>query len=391
MLRLADVARRHGSAYMERYGASMLPSHVGALQSILRCRTPAMGGHVAVCSQCGVEHLLFHSCRNRACPQCGFEATCKWVQGQKELLLPVTYFHVVFTLPAELRRVVRSNQTLLIPALFRAAADSLAKLCRDARYVGAEVGALAVLHTWTRTLEFHPHIHMLVPGVGLDADGTTIRFPPRRKKRFLVPVRALAKLFRQRFLALARQALPMGAVAEIPWGKSWVVFAKAAVQGADRVLEYLGRYVHKTAIGDGAIVACDDATVTFRYRDNRTHQPKLMTLPAHEFLRRFLQHVLPKGMHRVRAFGLLHPAHRDTLRRIQLALAPRTRAGKPEATNSSQPKRRCPTCGEGDLHIVRRVSPAECLALVAAGTATVPSARAPPCPVETLHAPGATA
>lgn len=364
MLRLVDVVRMHGPAYVDRFRGSLLPSHARAMDAILRCRTPQMGGHVAVCAQCGTEHLLFHSCRNRACPQCGFEATCKWVERQKRLLIPVTYFHLVFTLPAELRRLVRTHQTVLFSALFQAASASLTALCHDPKYLGAEIGGLSVLHTWTRTLEFHPHIHMLVPGVGLDPDGITLRLPPRRKSRFLVPIRPLAKIFRAKFLSLARHALPPDVqVPTIPWGKHWVVFAKHAVQGAEKVIEYLGRYVHKTALSDQAILQCTDQAVTFQYRDSRDGARKQMTLPAHEFLRRFLQHVLPQGLHRVRAFGLLHPVHRESLRRIQLKLASTQAAPKNVLANTSTaPRRRCPACGKAALVLMARLSPAQCLA-----------------------------
>src|SRR5512141_746817 len=192
MLRLADVVRRHGPAYMDRHGASMLPSHVHAVKAILRCRTPEMGGHLAACPRCGSEHLLYHSCRHRACPRGGYDATTRWLCRQHELLLPV---------------------------LFQAAFASLAALCADLRYLGARIGALAVLHTWTRTLEYHPHVHMLVPGGGLAPDGRTWLATPRRRTRYLVPERALAKLFRGRFLGLARRALPGVVFPHIPWGK----------------------------------------------------------------------------------------------------------------------------------------------------------------------------
>lgn len=380
MLGLADVVRRHGPAYVERHRASILPSHVRAVQAILHCRTPVLGGHVAECARCGCQHLLYHSCRHRACPRCGHDATEKWIAQQRERLLPVPYFHVVFTLPAELRRLVRSHQKSLLSVLFQAAFESLARLSADPRFLGGKIGALAVLHTWTRTLEWHPHVHMLVPGGGLAADGRTwLRTPPGRK-RYLVPVRALSKLFRGRFLHLARRALPHVSLPEIPWGKSWVVFAKPAVQGPEKVLEYLGRYVHRTALSDKAIVACDDRTVTFGYRRSGERRRASMTLPAHEFLRRFLQHVLPEGLHRVRAFGLLHAAHRDLLRRLQLLLAPRQ---APDAAVSERPARtvavlRCPSCGAPSLQIVGRLSPAECIARVAAETSASERARAPP-------------
>ena len=381
MLRLADVLRRHGPAYMERHCASMLPSHVHAVKAILRCRTPEMGGHLAKCPRCETEHLLYHSCRHRACPRCGHDSTTRWLAGQRELLLPVPYFHFVFTLPAELRRIVRSHQRALLPVLFQAAFTSLARLCADPHFLGGRIGALAVLHTWTRTLEWHPHVHMLVPGGALAADGRTWIPAPRRRTRYLVPVKALAKLFRGRFLHLARRALPGVAFPHIPWGKSWIVFAKPVVHGAEKVLEYLGRYVHKTAISDQAVVATDDRTVTFGYRDSRDQRRKTMNLPADEFLRRFLQHVPLKGLHRIRALGLLHPAHRDTLRRLQLLLAPRQRPEPHTAEQPPRPRLPCPACRQASLVLVRRLSPEECVAranAAAAGPAGLPPARAPP-------------
>lgn len=377
---LADVLRRHGPAYLERHQEAILPSHAQAIRDIVRCRTPLLGGHQAECDQCGREHLLYHSCGNRACPRCGHDATTKWIDRQRELLLPVRYFHVVFTLPSELRRIVRSHQQPLLSVLFQAAFETLAELCADPHFLGAEqIGALALLHTWTRTLEWHPHIHMLVPGGGLAGDGRTWLPIPGRRKRFLVPVRALAKRFRGRFLHLARRALPDVPLPEIPWGKRWVVFAKPAVQGPDKVLDYLGRYVFRTALSDKAIVGCDEHSVTFTYRPSDGSPPRTMTLPANEFLRRFLQHVLPKGFHRVRAYGLLHPAHRATLRRLQLQLAtpatPEPLVPQPPA----RPRLRCPHCGQPALRLVRRLSPEQCADHERrAELATSHAARAPP-------------
>lgn len=359
MLRLADVVRRHGRDYIAWHARAMLPSHVRALRAIEHCRTPALGGHLAECGQCKRQHLLFHSCRNRACPRCGHDTAQRWLVRQRELLLPVPYYHVVFTLPAELRRLVRSHQRALVSVLFRAAFESLQALCADPRFVGGKIGALAVLHTWTRTLEWHPHVHMLVPGGALAPDGRTWLPVPGRSKRYLVPVKALSKHFRGRFLHLARRALPGVALPHMPWSKKWVVFAKPVVQGADRVLEYLGRYIHRTAISDKALVACDEHSVTFRYRNSRSHQRRRMTLPAHEFLRRFLQHVPPKGMHRVRAFGLLQRDSRATLRRLQLLLAPQATPA-PTAVAHERPRLRCTHCSSAALRLVRRLTADQC-------------------------------
>jgi len=183
MPELADIVRPHGAAYLAKHGAAVLPSHVRALDAIARCRTPEMGGHLARCEACGREHVLYHSCRHRACPKCGFDSTTRWLAKQRELILPARYFHVVFTVPSEFRRLIRAHQKVLLTTLFRAAFESLSRLCADQRFLGAkEIGALAVLHTWSRTLEWHPHIHMLVPGGGLAADGLSWLRVPRRRK-----------------------------------------------------------------------------------------------------------------------------------------------------------------------------------------------------------------
>jgi DNA-directed RNA polymerase subunit RPC12/RpoP len=383
-LKLADVVRRHGPAYVDAHGPSLLPSHVRALRSIAACRTAALGGHLALCAACGREHVLYHSCRHRACPQCGFDAASRWLDKQRDLLLAVPYYHVVFTLPAELRRLVRTHQKVLLSVLFRAAFDALSRLCADPRYLGGKIGALAVLHTWTRTLEWHPHIHMLVPGGGLMSDETWRRVP-RRPKPFLVPVKALAKLFRGRFLAMARKALPELRFPYLPRKKRWVVFAKPTVSGTDQVLVYLGRYVHRTALSDTAIISTDEETVSFRYRDSRTHEQKTMNLPATEFLRRFLQHVPPKGFHRVRAFGLLHPEHRLILNRLQLLLGTgdpngRATSSRPAAsTPESRPGLTCPHCRRPALQLIRRLSARDCLErALRASVSTQSTARAPP-------------
>lgn len=375
MLRLADVVRRHESAYMSRHRGAMLPSHVRAITAIMHCRTASLGAHVGVCAQCERWHLLYHSCRHRACARCGYDATERWLAHQRQLLLPVRYFHVVFTLPAELRRLVRRHQRVLIGVLFRSAYQALAELCAQPRYLGGRIGALAVLHTWSRTLTYHPHVHMLVPGGALTPDGTW-RPAPRRRKRYLVPNRALGKLFAGIFLHAARKALgPSVTIPTIKVGAKWVVFVKPAVQGRIDVLRYLGRYVHRTAISDGNLLACTDERVTFRYRDSRTHQRKTMSLPPHEFLRRFLQHVLPKSLHRVRAYGLLSAAHRTTLRRLQLLLGGSAEPGDGVHNDDEPPPRlRCPHCKQGTLILTRRLTADECVAWLA----TAAAARGPP-------------
>jgi hypothetical protein len=383
MLRLADVLRRHGPDYLQRHGDRVLPSHARAVRAITQCRTAALGGHLAECTQCAGSHVLFHSCRHRACPRCGHDAASRWLRHQQSLLLPVRYFHVVFTLPAELRRAVRTHQRVLLSVLFKAAFESLSALCADPRFVGGRIGALAVLHTWTRTLEWHPHVHMLVPAGALGSDGRTWRSPKDRRKPFLVPVRALSAHFRGRFLSLGRAALPPQTLPSVPWNKRWVVFAKPAVRGAERVLQYLGRYVHRTALTDKAIVGCDERSVSITYRHSADGQTRCMTLPAHELLRRFLQHVPAKGLHRVRAFGLLHPAHRATLRQLQLTLAQDARAPAADRTadDDSPPAHplRCPRCHTPTLRLLLRLSVEQCFAWAHANAIGIERcARAPP-------------
>lgn len=339
---LVDVVRRHGPDYLERFGNAVLPSHARALRDIARCRTPALGGHFAECQSCGSRHLEYHSCHNRACPQCGGARTDKWIEQQRQQLLPVPYFHVVVTLPEELRFIVRCHQRKLLPVLFRAAFDSLEALCRDPAHLGGRIGALAVLHTWTRALEWHPHVHMLVPGGALTDDGKWVTVPKRRK-RILVPSQMLARLFWGRFMWLARRAVPDVIFPNITREKRWIVDCREAVQGRDRLLEYLGRYVHRTAISNRAIVSSTETSIAFRYRSHRDDKTKVMTLAPSEFLRRFLQHVMPRGFHRVRSFGLLHPKHRTKLRRLQLMLGPE-RQPSPNPPRQRPPRRRCPVC-----------------------------------------------
>lgn len=373
MTTLAEVFRQHSPAYLAQYASAVLPSHRRAIRDVLACRTGALGAALAECPHCGAEHLFLHSCRNRACPRCGQEQTERWLEDQRRALLPVPYYHVVFTLPAELRALVRQNQRLLLAALPRAAFAALAALCRDPHYLGAaRIGALAVIHTWSRTLVWHPHVHLLVPAGGLAEDGLTWRTPPSRRRRdFLVPAKALAAGFRGRFIAELRRALPEVELPESLWHKHWVIHLKRSLRGdTERLLRYLGRYVHRTALTDKRIVACD-ACVTFRYRDTRDGKHKLMRLGPEEFIRRYLQHTLPRGFHRVRAYGLLHPRSRDLLCRLQLLLAQPpapdptdSPADDPPPTASSPKRRLCPSCRSGALRIRCHLRPGEAFAVL---------------------------
>jgi hypothetical protein len=359
---VADAVRQFGPAYRARYGAAMPASHRRALRDLTACRTPALGGQVHGCDTCGYEHYVYHSCRNRSCPQCHGAATTDWLAAREAELLPVPYFHVVFTLPAALRELVRAHQRVCLAALMTTAAESLQALAADPRYVGGTLGILAVLHTWTRALVYHPHAHCLVPAGALAADGVTWR--PARGN-FLVPVRALSVCFRARFLARVRAQLPDVPIPPAVWQTPWVVYCKPTVQGSTCVLRYLARYVHRVAITDARMLAVTTDRVTFSYKDAQAHAWRRMTLSGDEFLRRFLQHVLPAGFHKVRYYGFWAPAAQATRSRLQAALgAARPTAPAPNAVGADAmpvaappAALRCPHCAGGTLQLVRRLAP----------------------------------
>jgi hypothetical protein len=317
---------------------------------------------VTQCEHCAVEHYVYHSCRNRSCPTCHGASTAAWLAAREAELLPVPYFHVVFTLPSELRDLVRAHQRVLLGALMTTAAESLQALAADPHYVGGTLGILAVLHTWTRALVYHPHVHCLVPG-GAFAPDSQAWLPARGT--FLVPVRALAVRFRARFLARVRAALPTAVISPVVWEKSWVVYCKPTVQGSDRVLRYLARYVHRVAITDGRLLAADATRVTFRYQDGQTRAWRTMTLTPDEFLRRYLQHVLPRGFHKVRYYGLWAPRAVAVRARLRETLAPPASdptavvvaPGGVETSPASWAIRSvCPRCGIGVLRVTGRLA-----------------------------------
>jgi len=406
MVRLSEVFARHGGTYLSRYGSRMLPSHHCAMESVTGCRTGAFGSHISVCERCGREHLFYHSCRHRACPRCQGDATERWLDAQRSTLMEAPYFHLVFTLPEELRGVVRRHQKALLSALFRSSWESLRELCLDAKHLGGKVGMLSAVHTWSRTMVWHPHVHCLVPGVGIGPDGVDLK---RSRRDFLVPVRALSLLFRGKYMSLARRALPEVTFPQSVWRKPWVVYSKPTLWDVDRVLSYLGRYIHRTALTDSRIIGVGDREVAFRYQDSESGKWRVQVLDAHEFIRRFLQHVPPRGFHRVRTYGLLHPRNRSQLHVAQLALSgsgtarrkspsPPSQAclagsvpasdaairasgavlcvsGPPASAGAARRRGvssgRCPSCGEGPLHPVRWFPPSRGPPVVEAGQAGV--------------------
>jgi len=363
MPELADVFASHGNDYLAKFAGAVLPSHCRVVRDIVSCRTPVMGGHVFRCDSCGGEVYAYHSCRNRHCPKCRHGAAEDWLAARRREILPVTYFHAVFTLPAELRPLVRSHQKLLCGIIMRAAARSLIKLCGDPRYVGGTVGVMAALHTSGRNLSWHPHVHCLVTGGGLTRGGTWLR----SRKNFLAPVRALSNIFRAKVRDAVTSALPGVTLPDSIWKQKWCVHCRAAPGATDAVLRYVARYVYRGIVANRDIVAVTDTCVTFRYKATDTGRLTTMTLHPHEFMRRFLQHVLPRGFHRIRYFGLWSAPWRTKRRRLQLALGGRLPAPEPDdpgAGDDTAPAlchplegERCPHCRNGRLVHVQEYLP----------------------------------
>lgn len=314
---LADIIRRHGPAYLQQFGSRMPRPHRRVLRDLARCRTPEAGGQLWHCPKCGQSHTACHSCGNRHCPTCGGDDARLWLDRQMKLQLPVPYFLCTFTVPEELRKIISSLPRALLALLYHASSSSLIDLCLNPRWFGAMPGITAMLHTWSRALIYHPHIHYLVTGGGFDQNGTW-RWP---KEGFLVPAPALSRVFRERFKAGLKRAAPeiFSTIPAKVWNVDWVVDVKNVGDGAN-ALKYLARYIYRVALTDSAIVHHDESTVTFRYRDNDTGKSRKQSLPVFVFLHRFLQHVLPKGFVKVRYYGLHHPTNRAKLSLARAAL-----------------------------------------------------------------------
>jgi hypothetical protein len=304
---LADWLARRAPAVLARADARLAPAQRRALTAIARCRTGALGGHVYRCDDCGRTHHGYHSCHHRACPRCGGADTAAWTRRQTDRLLPVPYFLVTFTLPEPLRAAVRQRPEVGLDRLFAASAAALQSVAARPRLLGADLGFVGVLHTWGRQLQWHPHIHYIVPGGGLRSDGRKWR--RCRDPRYFLPQAALAAAFRARLEAALRAAAPdlHAAIPDACWHGPWIVDVQPAGTG-EPVVKYLARYVKRTAISDERIVRADEHGVVFTYRDSASGEARVAQLTAEEFLRRYLQHVLPPGQHRVRYFGWLHPS-----------------------------------------------------------------------------------
>jgi hypothetical protein len=324
MVEMADIFRRYGPAYRARYGDQMLPSHRQAMRAIERCRTAALGGHVYTCESCGETQYQYHSCRNRHCPKCQYDKAQQWLEKQQDLLLPVPYFLLTVTLPSQLRRVARSHQKQVYDLLFRTSAEAIQKLACDPRFVGGQVGLVGVLHTWGRNLSYHPHIHYLIPGGGWAAAGDTLRpgsgqaWLPARNS-FLLPVKALSRIVRAKFRDALRHTPLFDLVPASVWRQPWVVHCQPVGNGLT-ALKYLAPYIFRVAISNHRILQLAEGKVTFRYRASDTGKLRTCTLPAQEFIRRFLQHVLPKGFVKVRYYGFLASGCRQRLASIRQQL-----------------------------------------------------------------------
>jgi hypothetical protein len=351
---LADVVRRHGDAYLTRFGSAVPRQHRKVLGAIAACRTGELGTVVYACSRCGQRHRTGQSCGNRHCPTCQHHKSLQWLQTQQQRLLPTPYFLLTFTLPAELRGFVRQNQRLGYAALFGASSTAIRDLAANPQWVGTpQPGFFGVLHTWGRTLEYHPHVHYVVPGGGPSADGSV--WMPSRPD-FFVPDRALSRLFRARFRDAMRAAGLLARIDPVVWNKDWVVKTIAVGDGR-AALKYLAAYVFHVAIGDHRILDCEDAHVTFSYRKSGSGRWRRMRLEANEFLRRFLQHALPSGFQKVRHYGFLSPRSRSRFEAVRWLAT--QHAGEPfvlraltSATPTPRPIRpHCGDCG-GELHVL---------------------------------------
>jgi hypothetical protein len=363
-LEVADVLRAAGPAYRAAHAGHLSLHQLKVMSAIEHCRTAALGGHIEACTDCGHWRIAYNSCRNRHCPKCQGAAAQSWLAAREADLLPVGYFHVVFTLPDEIAAIAFHNKALLYDLLFKTASETTLTIAADPRHLGARIGITAVLHTWGLAMTHHPHIHMIVPGGGIAPAGDRwISSHPA----FLLPVRVLGALFRRLFLTRLMALHDAGKLAFFGQlahladrraflrhlapvrTKGWVVYAKPPFAGPEAVLAYLSRYTHRVAISNSRLLRLDEHGVTFRYKDYRRSAPdrqQVMTLSADEFIRRFLLHCLPRGFHRIRHYGLLasgtRKAHLERARQL-LALAPPAPDETP--TEPAHPRPPCPCCG----------------------------------------------
>jgi hypothetical protein len=383
-LELADIFRLHGPAYREAYRGMINSMQRRVMRAIAVCRTAVLGGHVEKCDHCGHRRIHYNSCGNRHCNKCQSLARAKWLEKHRAQLLPVPYFHVVFTLPAAISSLALQNQRLVYGILFRAAAQTLRRIAADPKHLGARIGFLAVLHTWGQNLQHHPHLHCVVPSGGLSSDG---RRWIRGRAHFFLPVRVLSRLFRGVFLQGLQEAQAAGKLRfhgslqklgdadafahriQTCRRIEWVVYAKPPFGGPEQVLDYLGRYTHRVAISNNRLISLENGKVTFRCKDYQAgNKQKRMTLDAGEFIRRFLLHVLPAGFVRIRHYGWLANAQRRqklALCRELLGVEQPEKEQQTSAENLGEAGKRltaasfmiCPACGQGRMVVIDIIDP----------------------------------
>lgn len=384
-LEVADIFRAHGVAWRAANAGHISLDQLKVMSAVEHCGTAVLGGHIARCDSCAHEHIAYNSCRNRHCPKCQAGAAKAWLAAREAELLPVRYFHLVFTLPKPVADIAYQNKREIYNLLMRASADTVLKIASDPKHLGAQIGITSVLHTWGSAMTHHPHVHMIVPGGGLSADGT--RWIACRRNFFLA-VRVLSRLYRRLILEglgrlhKAGKLRFFGDHAELvnravfdaflqPLRRiEWIVYAKEPFAGPEAVLAYLSRYTHRVAISNSRLIRMDDQGVTFRVKDYRINGPgrhKTMTLKTDEFIRRFLIHVLPKGQHRIRHYGFFGNGHRAAnitrIRRLLRAKAPDQDHGNDDSLGDTDELPRvlalpCPCCG-GRLVIVETIAPAQ--------------------------------
>jgi hypothetical protein len=390
-LEVADVFRAYGDDFLALWGHVLSRQQRKAFDDIRACRTAALGGHLDQCDQCGHCAISYNSCRNRSCPKCQGAARAQWLADREAELLPVEYFHVVFTLPQQIARLALHNARSIYGMLFRAVAETLLTIAADPKHLGATIGFLAVLHTWGQNLHLHPHVHCVVSGGGISLDNSRWIACRKYRKSFLLPVKVLSAFFRKRFLIHLRKAFQKGklqfhgelellaqpaafeALCQSAAHVKWVVYAKRPFGGPERVLKYLARYTHRVAISNRRLLSLADGQVTFQWNDYAAgNQTKTMTLDAVEFIRRFLLHVLPSGFVHIRHFGFLANRKRKeklALCRSLLPPSPMVTAasadpsGSPDSTIDEQVSRRCPVCQTGRLILIQLLTPAACACL----------------------------
>jgi len=298
MLLIQDIFSQYGSIYLDKYGKNMPLLHKKALYAIMNCRTKNLGGEVYYCNKCNQYHYSYHSCQNRHCVVCQNNDAAEWIEKNKKMMLPFTYFLATFTLPDELRNLSRKNQKLFYNILFKASSEALKLLAKDEKYLGAEIGMIGILHTWTRALIFHPHVHYLIPGGGMSNDGKTVRFSDlsggQTGDDFLMHVKPLSIIFKAKFRDQLKKQAPdvFNKIPSNTWKRAWVVHVKSVGDG-QKALEYMGRYLFRVAISNNRIIKLQNGKVTFRFSDYKTGQTKIITLDVLEFIRRFLTNVLP--------------------------------------------------------------------------------------------------